>query len=101
MNTKQQTLKAPVTFSGKGLHTGVRVTMTVRPAEADRGIVFRRVDLEGQPEVPALCEYVTDTSRGTTIEHGAARPLSMMATMIIIFASARSAMKCSVQNLPR
>ena len=73
MNTKQQTLKGPITFSGKGLHTGVRVTMTVRPAEADRGIVFRRIDLDGTPEVPALCDYVTDTSRGTTIEHGAAR----------------------------
>ena len=68
MNTKQQTLKGPITFSGKGLHTGVRVTMTVRPAEADRGIVFRRIDLDGTPEVPALCDYVTDTSRGTTIE---------------------------------
>lgn len=42
--------------------------MTVNPAEADHGIVFRRVDLENQPKIPALCEYVTDTSRGTTIE---------------------------------
>ena len=67
-NAKQQTLAAPLTFSGKGLHTGVKVTMTVNPAPADHGIVFRRVDLEGQPTIPALCEYVTDTSRGTTIE---------------------------------
>ena len=47
--------------------------MTVHPAEENTGIIFRRVDLEGQPEVPALCEYVTDTSRGTTIEKGAAK----------------------------
>ena len=67
-STKQQTLAAPLTFSGKGLHTGVKVTMTVNPAPEDHGIVFRRVDLEGQPMIPALCEYVTDTSRGTTIE---------------------------------
>ena len=67
-STKQQTLAAPLTFSGKGLHTGVQVTMTVNPAPKDHGIVFRRVDLEGQPTIPALCEYVTDTSRGTTIE---------------------------------
>ena len=73
MNTKQQTLKAPITFSGKGLHTGIQVTMTIRPAEADRGIAFRRIDLEGSPEVPALCDYVTNTSRGTTIERGGAR----------------------------
>ena len=67
-STKQQTLCAPLTFSGKGLHTGVTVTMTVNPAPADHGIVFRRIDIEGQPTIPALCEYVTDTSRGTTIE---------------------------------
>ena len=47
--------------------------MTVHPAEENHGITFRRVDLEGAPEVPALCEYVTDTSRGTTIEKGVAK----------------------------
>lgn len=73
MSSKQQTLKAPISFSGKGLHTGVQVTMTVKPAAADSGIVFRRVDLEGAPAVPALCDYVVDTSRGTTIEQNGAR----------------------------
>ena len=73
MSTKQQTLKAPITFTGKGLHTGVQVTMTVRPAETDEGIAFRRIDLEGAPVIPALCDYVTDTSRGTTIEHNGVR----------------------------
>ena len=67
MSTKQQTLKAPISFSGKGLHTGVKVTMTVNPAEAGTGIVFRRTDLEGQPIIPALCDDVVDTSRGTTV----------------------------------
>lgn len=73
MQSKQQTLSAPITFAGKGLHTGAIVTMTVNPANDNNGIVFRRVDLEGAPQVPALCEYVTDTSRGTTIEKGAAK----------------------------
>ncbi|MDE5707360.1 MAG: UDP-3-O-acyl-N-acetylglucosamine deacetylase, partial [Alistipes sp.] len=73
MAAKQQTLKAPITFSGKGLHTGVEVTMTVNPAPAGTGIVFRRIDLEGAPEIPALCDYVVDTSRGTTIEKDGAR----------------------------
>ncbi|MEG2614693.1 MAG: bifunctional UDP-3-O-[3-hydroxymyristoyl] N-acetylglucosamine deacetylase/3-hydroxyacyl-ACP dehydratase, partial [Alistipes sp.] len=68
MPTKQQTLKAPVSFSGKGLHTGLQVTMTVNPADADTGILFRRIDLEGAPTIPALCDYVVDTSRGSTIE---------------------------------
>ena len=73
MSIKQQTLKQTITFSGHGLHTGAKATMTVQPAPADHGIVFRRIDIEGQPTVPALCEYVTDTSRGTTIEKGEAR----------------------------
>lgn len=73
MSLKQQTLKAPISFSGKGLHTGVQVNMTVKPAPADTGIVFRRTDLEGSPVIPALCDYVVDTSRGTTIELNGAR----------------------------
>ena len=73
MFTKQQTLKAPISFSGKGLHTGVKVTMTVHPAEPNTGIIFRRTDIEGQPMIPALCDNVVDTSRGTTIEAGGHR----------------------------
>ena len=71
--TYQQTLGAPISFSGKGLHTGVQVNMTVRPADPDTGIVFRRIDLAGQPVIPALCDNVVDTSRGTTIEAGGNR----------------------------
>lgn len=68
MSCKQKTLKAPLTFKGKGLHTGVDVTMTIQPAEANHGIVFKRLDLPGEPTVEALSENVTDTARGTTIE---------------------------------
>ena len=73
MATKQRTLAQAISFEGKGLHTGLQVKMTVNPADDNHGISFRRVDVEGAPEVPALCEYVTDTSRGTTIEKGAAK----------------------------
>ncbi len=73
MSVKQQTIAAPITFSGTGLHTGVKVTMTVNPAEANSGISFRRIDIEGKPVIPALCDYVVDTSRGTTIENAGAR----------------------------
>ncbi len=73
MATKQRTLAAQLSFEGKGLHTGLQVKMKVLPADDNHGITFRRVDLEGTPEVPALCEYVTDTSRGTTIEKGEAK----------------------------
>ncbi len=73
MDYKQKTLKAPVTFTGKGLHTGLNVTMRVVPAAENTGIVFKRVDLEGQPVIEALGDYVTDTSRGTTIQKGNVR----------------------------
>ena len=73
MSVKQNTLGAPITFSGKGLHTGKQVTMTVSPAPENHGIVFRRIDIAGAPSVPALCDYVVDTSRGTTIAQGEAR----------------------------
>ena len=73
MSVKQNTLGAPITFSGKGLHTGKQVTMTVSPAPENHGIVFRRIDLAGAPSVPALCDYVVDTARGTTIAQGEAR----------------------------
>ena len=73
MADNQKTPKAPVAFSGKGLHTGMESNMTVHPAPAGSGIVFRRTDLEGRPEIPALADYVTDSSRGTTIEKGGAK----------------------------
>ena len=71
--SKQRTIAGPVTFSGKGLHTGELVTMTVLPAEENRGIVFRRTDLKGMPEVAALAHNVCDTARGTTIKDGKAK----------------------------
>ena len=73
MSSKQQTLNGSITFSGKGLHTGLAVTMTVNPAPENSGISFRRVDLEGSPAIPALADFVVDTSRGTTIAKGEAR----------------------------
>lgn len=73
MLSKQRTIAQTISFSGKGLHTGELVTMTIRPAEADSGIVFRRIDLKGTPEVAALAHNVTDTSRGTTIKDGKAK----------------------------
>lgn len=67
MSTKQKTIAKDVSLSGTGLHTGVEVTLTFKPAEADRGIVFKRTDLEGEPEIPAHARHVISTDRGTTI----------------------------------
>ncbi|MCC8087833.1 MAG: bifunctional UDP-3-O-[3-hydroxymyristoyl] N-acetylglucosamine deacetylase/3-hydroxyacyl-ACP dehydratase [Rikenellaceae bacterium] len=73
MSKKQMTLARMMKFQGKGLHTGVKVEMTVNPAEENTGIRFQRVDLDGEPVVEALVDYVTDTSRGTTIEKNGVR----------------------------
>ena len=72
MNVNQQTLAQSFSFEGKGLHTGTYAHMTVLPATAGSGIVFRRVDVEGCPEVKALAENVTNTARSTTIACGEA-----------------------------
>lgn len=73
MKRKQHTIGKPVSYEGNGLHSGMPVSMTMRPAPAGTGIVFRRVDLEGAPEVPAKREYITNTMRATTLEKGEAR----------------------------
>lgn len=73
MAEKQRTLKAPISFTGKGLHTGVDVNMTFLPAPDSHGYIFKRIDLEGQPIINALAENVVDTSRGTTIEENGAQ----------------------------
>ena len=58
---RQRTSKKEVSLAGTGLHTGAHVTMTFKPAPIDSGYRFQRVDLEGQPTIPALAEYVIDT----------------------------------------
>ncbi len=70
--SKQHTLSGSTSLSGKGLHTGKYVTVTFQPAEANHGIIFRRIDLEGKPTVRAIGTNVFDTSRGTAIKDGAA-----------------------------
>jgi len=69
----QQTIKRSVSFSGVGLHSGNRVTMTLVPAPAGHGIRFRRVDLEARPEIEARIENVVDTQRSTTLGKGPVR----------------------------
>ena len=67
MFENQATVASESTVSGVGLHTGTMSKVTFRPASINTGVIFRRIDLEGAPEVPALIEYVQDISRGTTI----------------------------------
>lgn len=73
MTTKQQTLKEEVSISGIGLHTGEKVTLTLKPAPIDHGYKFKRVDMDGQPVIDANVDNVVGTQRGTTLEKNGAR----------------------------
>ena len=66
----QQTLNRAASFSGIGLHSGNRVNMTILPAPAGSGVRFRRVDLEGRPEIEARVENVGETARSTSLTKG-------------------------------
>ncbi|MBI5436328.1 MAG: UDP-3-O-acyl-N-acetylglucosamine deacetylase [Nitrosomonadales bacterium] len=70
---KQRTLKNPVQATGVGLHTGERVDLTLRPAPANSGIVFRRMDLAPVVEIHAEAHAVHDTRLSTCLEAGGAR----------------------------
>src|SRR5436190_2649805 len=67
---QQQTLRESVSFEGVGLHSGNRVGMSFLPAPPNTGIRFRRVDLDGKPEIEARIENVSDTTRSTTLSKG-------------------------------
>ena len=68
MSNKQTTIKKQTTLEGVGIHTGNKVKLTFKPATADFGYVFKRIDMMNQPEIEALSKYVVDTQRGTTLE---------------------------------
>ena len=80
--TKQTTLKGSFSLCGKGLHTGLSLTVTFNPAAENHGYKIQRIDLPGEPVVDAIAENVIDTQRGTvlgkgdvrvsTVEHGLA-----------------------------
>jgi len=72
MSEKQKTLAKEVSLNGKGLHTGIDVTITFKPAPANHGYKFCRVDLPGRPVIDATADNVTETSRGTTLVQGEA-----------------------------
>ncbi len=85
--SKQKTLKQSFTLEGKGLHTGLPITITFKPAPENHGYKIQRADVEGQPIIDALAENVIGTTRGTvlknkdvqvsTVEHGLASLYAM------------------------
>ena len=70
---KQRTLAREVSVEGAALHTGEKVTLRLKPAAAGAGIVFRRTDLNGSPEIKPRVDLVTDLVRATTIQSGHAK----------------------------
>lgn len=67
---KQKTLKGSFSLCGKGLHTGLNLTVTFNPAPDNHGYKIQRIDVEGQPLIDAIAENVTETTRGTVLSKG-------------------------------
>jgi len=82
---RQRTLKNAIHATGVGLHTGRKVTLTLRPAAPDTGVVFRRVDLPGLPEIPADARLVSDTRLCSAIEAAEARVMTVEHLMAALF----------------
>ena len=74
---QQRTLKSLTRATGVGLHSGARVELTLRPAAADTGVVFRRVDLPQPVDIPVSAEAVTDTRLASTISKDGAKVLTV------------------------
>lgn len=70
---RQRTVKQPIRASGVGLHSGEKIFLTLKPAPADSGIVFRRTDLDPPVELPAQALMVRDTAMATSLVQGEVR----------------------------
>lgn len=86
MKRNQQTIGKDVTYKGLGLHSGMPVTMTMHPAAPGTGIIFKRSDLPGGPEVPAQSRYITNTLRATTLEKGEAKVFTVEHVLSALYA---------------
>ena len=84
---KQLTLKKEFSVTGKGLHTGLDITATFLPAAENHGYKFQRTDLEGEPVVDALADYVIDTQRGTVIGRGDVRVSTIEHALAALYAA--------------
>ena len=83
---KQTTLKGSFSLYGKGLHTGLSLTVTFNPAPENHGYKIQRIDLPGEPIIEAIAENVVDTSRGTVVAKGEARCSTIEHAMAALYA---------------
>ena len=83
---KQQTLNGSFSLFGKGLHTGLSLTVTFNPAPENYGYKIQRIDLPGEPIIDAVAENVTETTRGTVLTKGEARVSTVEHALAALFA---------------
>lgn len=83
---KQKTLNDSFSLSGKGLHTGLNLTVTFNPAPENYGYKIQRTDLPGEPIIDAVAENVTETTRGTVLTKGEARVSTVEHALAALFA---------------
>jgi UDP-3-O-[3-hydroxymyristoyl] N-acetylglucosamine deacetylase/3-hydroxyacyl-[acyl-carrier-protein] dehydratase len=83
---KQKTLKQSFTIEGKGLHTGLDIIATFKPAPENFGYKFKRIDVDGAPVIDALAENVTETARGTVLEKNGVKISTVEHAMASLFA---------------
>lgn len=83
---KQTTLKGSFSLFGKGLHTGLSITVTFNPAPENTGYKIQRIDLEGEPVIDAVAENVVDTQRGTVLAKGDVRVSTVEHGMAALYA---------------
>ena len=84
---KQTTLGGSFSLYGKGLHTGLNLTVTFNPAPENTGYKIQRIDLEGQPVIDAIADNVVETKRGTVLQQGEARVSTVEHGMSALYAS--------------
>ena len=83
---KQNTLKGSFALCGKGLHTGLNLTVTFNPAAENTGYKIERIDLEGHPVIDATAENVVNTERGTVLAKGDVRVSTVEHGMAALYA---------------
>ena len=84
--SKQRTLKGSFSLYGKGLHTGLSLTVTFNPAPENTGYKIQRIDVEGQPVIDAIADNVVDTQRGTVVAKGDIRVSTIEHGMSALYA---------------
>ncbi len=84
--SNQKTIKESFSLTGKGLHTGLQIELTFKPAPENHGVKIKRIDLEGQPVIEALAENVTHTVRGTVLQKGDVQVSTVEHALAALFA---------------